>query len=571
VSYNLRPQAPLVPRDYQGLANNMLWEFVHQCPGRNPLVLMPTGTGKSFSIAYWFWTCLMAYPYMRGMMLTHVETLVSQNLQKLQQLWPTCPVGVYNAAMDRRDTHQQIIYASIQSVYERAALFPWLDFIVVDEAHLIGDKEASMYQTLFAALRAVNPRIIIVGFTATDWRLGSGRLTNGTIFTDVAVNMTTPEWWAWFVAQGYLSPLYSKRTQLRIDTSGIGMTHGEYNLGQQQTKLDNEQLTRSAIEEMLWWGQSQNRNKWMVFATGVKHCDHIVDWMGEYGINAVAIHSKTKKPQDLIEAYKAGQYQCAVSMNQLTTGVDVPDVDLLGVLRLTNSSGMWVQLLGRGTRPVYGDVLDMAYDPSSQLWRLAAIAAGVKPHGCLVLDFARNAERLGTIDNPKVQEVVKGKRQGGVGHAVVKVCPTCAEYVAAAATICSYCLHEFDRQLHLDPTASDAQVMGLAVQEEMVVEDFDVAHVVYHKVNRRNADPVLRVSYYVTLLQKFDDYYTFTEGRAARAKNWWRAACGNWPVGTEPPDSVEEAIALSGYLRAPKRVRVWSNLKKPKVIDHEYV
>lgn len=61
-----------------------------------------------------------------------------------------------------------------------------------------------------------------------------------------------------------------------------------------------------------------------------------------------------------------------VNNNVLTTGFDDPEIDLIAVLRHTASSPLWVQMLGRGTRPVYAP----GFDLNTTGGRLAAIEVG---------------------------------------------------------------------------------------------------------------------------------------------------------------------------------------------------
>lgn len=116
-----------------------------------------------------------------------------------------------------------------------------------------------------------------------------------------------------------------------------------------------------------------------------------------YGIPTTCIHSKLTKDErtERLAGLKSGKYRAAVNNNILTTGFDLPSIDLIAVIRPTNSPGLWVQMLGRGTRPVYAP----GFDLWSTAGRLAAIEAGSK-QDCLVLDFAGNTRRLGPINDP---------------------------------------------------------------------------------------------------------------------------------------------------------------------------
>jgi DNA repair protein RadD len=120
--------------------------------------------------------------------------------------------------------------------------------------------------------------------------------------------------------------------------------------------------------------------------------------------------------EGIIAAFKAGEITCLVNVNVLTTGFNVPQVDLLAMLRPTLSTGLYVQMVGRGTRKAEGKT------------------------NCLVLDFAGNVRRHGPVDS------VDPKSKSGVpGEAPVKVCPECDELVAISAYECPCCGYEWPR------------------------------------------------------------------------------------------------------------------------------
>lgn len=561
----------LIPRDYQLHAHDALWDYFNTNEG-DPLVLMPTGTGKSILPAMFIQSAFALYPGSRVMLATHVETLIEQNFDKLVTVWPSAPAGIYSAGLNRRDAHLPIIFGGVQSMYDKAAIFGRIDILFIDEAHLVSPKEAGMYATLIAALRAINPKMKIIGLTATGWRTDNGPLVGGGIFTDVAVDMTTLEAWNYFVDAGYLAPLVSKRTQLHMDADGVQLLGAEYNMKQLQEHVDKEHITRQAVEEMLWWADQEDRNCWMVFATGVNHCEHVADILRQYGVSAVAIHSKSKNPGQLIEEFKAGRYRAAVSMNKLTTGVDIPQIDLIGVMRHTMSSSLWVQMLGRGTRPVYAG----GWNLSNWQDRLRAIAASVKPNGCRVLDFARNTENLGPINDPVVPERRKKKKGAGSSKAPIKICAKCSEYNHPSARFCKKCGDEFPLNVYMDGVASDLDVMvrSPVVQPDPIVERLHVVNITYHVHTKKNKPPSLRVSYFCkgsgNIPRMFSEYICFEHVGPARdrAVRWWRDRC----IDADPPSSVARALELSKHLRIPKRIDVWTNSpsKHAEIQNYEY-
>jgi DNA repair protein RadD len=554
-------------RDYQNDANGALWRYFSEHSG-NPLVLMPTGTGKAVLQAAFIRDACLAYPGTRVIAVTHVETLISQNFATLLRHWPSAPAGIYSAALNRKDLRCAITFASIQSIYTVAAAFGHVDLVLVDEAHLVSPKDATMYAKFCGALLKKNPKCKFVGLTATGWRMDNGPLVGDGIFTDVAIDMTTTAAWNWFVDCGYLAPLYSKPTNFVMDADGVGMVGNDYNLGQLQEHVDRDTVTRAAVEESLVLGAQ--REAWMVFGAGIRHCDHIADMLSDYGVPAVSIHNKSKHPEKLLEAFKRGDYRAAVSMNKLTTGVDIPHLDFIVVMRNTWSSSMHVQMLGRGARPVYAEGFDLRYIEQ----RLAAMAASRKPNGCLVADFARNIEHLGPVNAPVIPER-KNKKAGG-GSAPVRVCPVCMEYCPAAARFCRACGHEFAITVHIERTASTHEVMVREAPPPPppppppVVEELTVERVTYAVHKKKNRPNSLRVSYFCDTMRMFQEYICFEhdKGAAHRARNWWRARA---IVEHEEPETTAQAYALALHvLKAPAKLRVWTNKPQPEIVSHVF-
>ena len=109
-------------RDYQTEAVSSVWEYFKHSLG-NPLVGMPTGTGKSVVIARLLQSIYQPYPTQRILMLTHVKELIQQNYEKLQLLWPFAPVGIYSAGLNQRNLAAPITFAGIASVAKRWAQF----------------------------------------------------------------------------------------------------------------------------------------------------------------------------------------------------------------------------------------------------------------------------------------------------------------------------------------------------------------------------------------------------------------------------------------------------------------
>lgn len=546
------------PRYYQEEAVSSVWQYFADGGTGNPLVVLPTGTGKSIVLAEFIRQVYTAYPTQRIMMLTHVKELIEQNFDKLMKIWPVAPAGIYSAGVKRKDTHAAITFAGIQSVANKPELFGHIDLIMIDECHLVSPKANTTYRKFIDALKVVNPYIKVIGLTATPYRLGLGRLIDGGMFTDVCYDLSEMKKFNRLIAEGYLAPLVPKRTQTAIDVDAVATRGGEFVEKELQAAVDQESITYEAVKEIVEKGD--DRDHWLIFATGVEHCEHIVEMLDTFDIPSAAVHSKMPAGErdKRIADFKSGTLRALVNNNVLTTGFDFPGIDLIGVIRPSKSPGLWVQMLGRGTRPVYAP----GYDLNTVDGRLAAMAAGPK-QDCLVLDFAGNTQRLGPINDPVLPRP-KGK---GGGVAPVRTCEECGTMCHSSLRECPSCGVEFPRKVGFQATAGNSDLIA---DGHFQIEVFKVDRVVYMLHQKEGRPDAFKVSYYCGL-RCFNEYICLEhEGYAGkRAREWWR---NHWPKGTEVevPETTADALSVIETVPTPFNVRVWLNKKHPEVMAYDF-
>jgi DNA repair protein RadD len=543
----------LVPHQYQVEASDSIFDYFGKKAG-NPLVAMPTGTGKSVVIALFLETVFRYYPRQKILCLTHVKELIQQNYSKLMTLWPNAPAGVNSAGLKQRDVLNPIIFAGIGSVAKYAAQFGHVDLVLIDEAHLVSPTEETMYRTFLNDLRAMNPLLKVIGFTATPWRTGVGKLTEGGLFTDFCFDITHMEAFNRLIHEGYLCPLIPKKTDTVLDIDGVHIRGGEFVAQELQNAVDRDEVTERACREAM--ERAPDRQHWLAFCAGVEHAQHTADILNSLGVSAIAIHSKMGAEQrDAgIRDWKAGRFQCAVNNNVLTTGIDFPGIDLILMLRPTASTQLWVQMLGRGTRCVYAPGFNISVAEE----RMESIRLGGKVN-CMVLDYAGNTRRLGPINDP----VIPRKKGERAGDAPVKICDMCGTYNHASVRVCVGCGYEFPVITKLKQSASSEELIKGDMPQ---VEVFKIDHITYSVHTKLGARNSMRVSYYCGV-RNFNEYVCVEhDGWAGRkARIWWRER-SELPT----PQSTDHALMAVDTLKVPTHLRVWVNKKYPEILAHCY-
>ena len=552
-------------RDYQQLAVDETLKYIRAGKG-NPVIAAPTGVGKAGCVAGIIKQLLMQYPRLKILVLSHVKELVLQDSEELLKLWNTAPCAIYSAGLGTKEIGQ-VTFAGIGSICNKSNELGHVDLVIIDEAHSVNANETTTYVKFLKELESNNKYLKVVGLSATCYRLGHGLITeNHPIFNGFSIDLTSFEWFNWFIAEGYLAVLTSKRTATQLDVTGVKITAGDYNQKQLAEAVDKIEVTREALKEAVAYGH--DRISWICFATSIEHVIHITDMLNdEFGIPSVAIHSKmTSDERDAaIQDFKDMKYRCAVNMMVLSTGTNIPQLDMLIDLAPTTSTSRYLQRYGRLTRPVYAK----GYDLSTTQGRLDAIANGTKSRGALCLDFAGTVSKLGCINDPVIPRK-KGESKGGT--APVRTCDVCQTISHPSVRECPCCGKEFPIQVKITHTASNKDIIAKVKGENGVVQPkvpkpkqiepepdwYDVWSVTYRKhTNRKTGDSMLKVSYNPTGL----DATEWVSFEAAQG-TWQRSAAYSWwakRIIGDMPKTVDEALEYVAQLPTPKRIFVKSS------------
>lgn len=546
-----------VLRDYQIETLYAIILYYLEGNDGNVAAALPTGSGKTPVLSALICYMLYRWPNLKFMLLSHVKNILDQNHKTLLRMWPTAPVGVFSAGLNQRETNLPIIIGGIASVINSIDLFGHRDVLLVDEVHLISSDENTMYRTAITELRNRNPNLIVIGVSATLYRVGMGLITEGGVIDDIVIDLTTMSCFNRFFDEGYLARLIPKRTNIEIDTTEVKMLKGDF--ASKQLDTATEKVIYEALKESM--GYIQDRNCGLVFCSGIKSSEHAAEILQSFGVPAAAIHSKLTDAQcdERFEAFKRGELKAICGNNKFTIGFDFPPIDFCIMLRPTMSPGLWIQMLGRCTRP---------YDFTNPLHYVQGFKY-VKQN-CVVLDFAGNCRRLGPIN-----DVVLPRKKGDKsGDAPIKICEAvidgqvCGVYNHASARVCCECGTEFPVQTKLLRTAGTEELIR-SFSDEPVIETFDVTRVIYHKHNsKKNAIgvPCLKVSYYCGL-QRHSEYVPFeAKGMIKnKATAWWQQR-SSLPV----PVTVDDALIYVSQLRCPKRITVVTSGKFPEITSTEW-
>jgi DNA repair protein RadD len=538
-------------RPYQQRTLDELWTWFGKHDGGNPIVEACVGAGKSLMIAALAQRADAEYRGTRILVLVHQKELLEQNVDKLVRIWPEASIGLYSAAIGRKDLGCQITYATIGSIYKHAHLLGRIDIVLADECHLINPKDAGMWRSFLRDLAKYCPHARCIGWTGTPFRGNGVWLTAGedALFTNVATRVPMKE----LLELGFLAPLVPAPTVSRIDTSDVRMNGDDYVVSELAKASDRDELVQAACDEIV--ALAKDRKRWLVFAVTVAHAEHVRDALQQRGVVAEVVCGDTPKAERarLINAYRRGDIKCLVNVGVLTTGFDVPEVDFIGLLRATKSPVLYVQIAGRGMRCVGAHINE-------------SIANGKAD--CLWADFTDTTAIMGPVDAVKGR-LPTGKRKG---EAPTKLCPECGSQNPASATECLDCGFLFPEPERIKHGAEASAAAVLSSQKETMFETVPVTDVRYRLHVKEGKPPSLRVEYYDGLLKKAAEWVCLShEGYArTKAEAWWRQRATINAI----PSNTDEALEWLDYsheiLRKPSEIIINKSSKYSTIVSYNW-
>lgn len=399
-------------RWYQREAIDAVFAKCKEDPDANPLIVAPTGAGKSHIISGIISESIKNWGDVHFLVLAHRQELLVQNESKLPRNINT---GFFCAGLGRKQV-AQVTFASIGSVFKHADKFKKVKGILVDECHLLPSKEErGMYRKFLSEMHLFTGARVI-GLTATPYRLDSGKVYGeGRIFSEVTYDCDIKR----LTEEGFLSPIIGKEALSHVDTGRIKLRGGEFLASDSESLF--MQLIGKQCEEIMHFGSE--RKKWLIFCSGIKHAQAVAEIMTSQGIKAsslTGLNTKTERAK-ILQQFARGEIQAISNCDVLTTGFDQPDIDLIALLRPTKSTGLYVQMVGRGLRVAEGK------------------------ENCLLLDFGENVKRHGVITDIKTSGTGKSEAEAVTP---VKVCSNtnCLDINSIQAEFCKSCKQAFMKE-----------------------------------------------------------------------------------------------------------------------------
>lgn len=307
------------------------------------LIIAATGTGKTVVAALDYQRLCESSGHQPTLLfVAHRKEILTQALLTYRSVLNDTSFGELFVGGEKptRGTH---VFASIQSLSrgKDLRLAQTWDVIVVDEFH---HAEAATYQRFMQNYEATE----LLGLTATPER------ADGVDVSKFFGGRTAVELRLWdALNQDLLCPFHYYGISDETDLTDIRWTSSGYDV----TQLSNlytgndarAMLIYRALEEKVLDPRSMRA---LGFCATIEHSEYMAQWFNDHGIPTISISSNTprEKRERGIADLKSGRINCIFTVDVFNEGVDIPEVDVVLMLRPTNSSTVYIQQLGRGLR-----------------------------------------------------------------------------------------------------------------------------------------------------------------------------------------------------------------------------
>ena len=372
----------------------------HLVDNNSTLLEMATGLGKTIIFA----SLADEWPG-RVLVVAHRDELIRQAADKVEQITGhTVSIEMGRASASDALYGTKVTVASVQTLARakrRERFHPdHFSLIVIDEGH---HATAITYREVMEYFASAKKLLV----TATPKRADQVALEH--VCDTVAYSYGIEP----AINDGWLVPVQQVVVKVEgLDFSKARTVAEDFNAGDLEKIMIEEKPLHAMVSSAV---EIVGNRQCLWFCVSVDHAKKVAEILRRYTSDENVAFLSGNTPKDerhwTVEQYKKGKIQHLANCALFLEGFDAPTTSCIVMGRPTKSLGLYMQILGRGTRPLPG-IVDGIETPEQ---RRTAIAMSLKKD-MLVVDYSGNAGKhkivqatdvLGGAHEPPVREYAK--------------------------------------------------------------------------------------------------------------------------------------------------------------------
>jgi len=371
------------------------------------LIELATGAGKSLIVAE-LAKQIHAMSKKSILCIAPSAELILQNRSKYLKTGE--PASLFSASVGIKCLRHPVVFGTPQSIKNSIEHFgDRFAAIIIDESHGL----TPSLKEVIDHIRTKNKNVRVIGMTATPYRMGTGYIyrqdLKGRLLSDDKTNNPYFDKLLYKVQANYLiNEGYLTRPVIgsigdgveKYDTLNLQLNNrGMFNQSEIEKAFEGQgRKTYEIVKDII--GHSQDRKGVIIFAATIQHAHEIMESLPQQISALITGKTSKKERENILKQFQNKRIKYLVNVAVLATGFDAVHIDVVALMRATESAGLMQQIIGRGLR------LDEGKED------------------CLILDYAQNIDRHtpdGDLFAPQIK--VKTKKQGG--ETIDITCPTC--------------------------------------------------------------------------------------------------------------------------------------------------
>ena len=302
------------------------------------LVIAATATGKTYMSAF----DAISYKPEKLLFLVHREEILRDAEETFKKLVKNKNITTGLLTGTSKELNADYLFSTVQSMNNQLENFKQdeFEYIIIDEAHHASSPSYEKVMQYF------KPKFLL-GMTATPERCDGGNIFN--IFgNNVALEVRLRE----ALELELIIPFHYFGI---TDIAGIDLSDVRpQDTDEIAKRLKVNERVDFIIDKMEFYGYDGEKRKGVGFCASIDHAEYMAAEFNKRGIKSICLtgENSVDERKDYIKKLEADEDDLEVifTVDIFNEGVDIPAINLVLMLRPTNSPIIFIQQLGRGLR-----------------------------------------------------------------------------------------------------------------------------------------------------------------------------------------------------------------------------